>query len=191
MLARFCVIQWLMNSKFKCKNFSARITVSITTSAISFSFFAFITYISVLSQQVPDGMCLFMYSKGHLSELILFMSLSVICIQIFCLIGNMVLNISSIVLLIKRNTSTVSPSLKKKNKYSKIVIHLLIVIFINMCCWIPSTVVLVLPLAGYQMSNYVLIWIIIAIVPINSVVDPILFSILTPATIRLFSSVRR
>ena len=188
MLARFCVIQWPLTSKFKCEKFCARIIVSVITATVIFSFICVITFIKVFSQEVPDGMCLFMHSKGQLSEFILVMSLVVICVQIFCLIGNTVFNISSIVLLIKTSKSTVSPSLKKKNKYKNIVIHLLIVIFINMCCLIPSTVVFALPLAGYQMSSYILVWIIIAIVPINSTVDPVIFSILTPATIKLFSS---
>ena len=186
MLARFCVIEWPMTSKFKCEHFSARVTAFIITATISFCFISLITFINVLSQQVSDGMCLFLYSEGQLSEFILIMSLAVICIQVFCLVGNVVVNISSIVLLIKPNTS---PSLQQKNKFNKIVIYLLIVISINMCCWIPSTTVFILPLAGYQMSSYILIWILIAIVPINSVVDPILYSILTPTTIRLFSNI--
>ena len=43
MLARFCVIEWPMTSKFKCKNFSARVTFFIITATISFCFISLIT----------------------------------------------------------------------------------------------------------------------------------------------------
>ena len=101
----------------------------------------------------------------------------------------MVVNLSAVYLLIKQNKSGVSPTLKKKNKYNQIVIHLLIVIFINICCWIPSAVVSILLLIRYKMSGYLFVWIIIVVVPINSFTNPLLFSILTPNTKRVFSSV--
>ena len=70
MLARFCVIQWPMTSKFKCEKFSARITYSIMIAIVSFCFIMVITFLNVLSHPMANGMCLFMYSKGQLTQFI-------------------------------------------------------------------------------------------------------------------------
>ena len=189
MFARFRVVQWPMTSKFKCEKFSARILYFIIIAIVSFCFIVLLTFLNVISNHMPNRMCLFMYSKGELSELILFMFLLVICIQIFCLTSNIVVNLLSISLIIKQNKSGMSSTPKQKSKYNQIFIHLVIVICVNMCCWIPSVVVFILFLTGYKMSSYFFMWIIIVIVPINSIADPILFSILTPTTKRLFSRV--
>ena len=48
-----------------------------------------------------------------------------------------------------------------------------------MCCWIPSSGVFISILIEHKMSSHLLGWITVVIVPINSVLDPLLFTILT------------
>ena len=189
MFSKFCVIQWPMNSTFKCKKFCSRTILSVIITIICYCFIMTCTFTSVLNNQFPNGMCILLYKKGQLSEFITFISLVIIFVQIFCFISNVTLNILSIYTLMIKNRSTVPNSCEKKKKHKQIVIHFLIVIFTNMCCWIPSTISFILPLTGYQMPSIILVWILIAVVPINSVINPILFSILTPNMVRLFSSI--
>ena len=186
-LARFCVIQWPMTSKFKCEMFNTKITFSFVLSILTTCFIITVTFIIAFDNQIPSRICLLLHDKGQQSEFISFISLLVIFIQIICLLSNITLTVSFIFALMGNNTYTMPDSFKKEKKYKKIVTHLLIVIVNNMCCWIPSTVVFILPLVGYQLSSIFLMWIIITVIPINSVINPILFSILTPTTVRLFS----
>ena len=185
-LARFCVIKWPMTSKFKYEGFSRKLTLTVLVATVSFCFILVVSFIFDPENHVPSEVCLLLYTTGQLSKFILFSSLLVICVQIFCLISNVTLNVLSIVALVKH--SITSQSLKK-GKDKQIIINLLFVMFTNICCWIPSTTVFILPFAGYQVSSNLLAWIVITVVPINAIANPILFSILTPTMIRWVSNV--
>ena len=185
-LARFCVIKWPMTSKFKYEGFSRKLTFTVLVATVSFCFILVVSFIFGPENHVPSEVCLLLYTTGQLSKLILFSSLLVICVQIFCLISNVTLNVLPIVALVKH--SITSQSLKK-GKDKQIIINLLYVMFTNICCWIPSTTVFILPFAGYQVSSNLLAWIVITVVPINAIANPILFSILTPTMIRWVSNV--
>ena len=187
MFARFSVIQWPMDSKFKCEIFNRRIILAIIIAIIGCCIIVVLTFINGLGYHIPTSICILLYANGKPTNFILFTSLLIICVQLFCLISNIIITVLTILALSKKKSPSVSSSLKK-GKYNQIIIHLLIIIFSNMCCWIPSTVVFILPLAGYQVSNHLLSWIITIVVPINCIVDPILLSILTPHMKKWFSS---
>ena len=187
MLARFYVIQWPITSKFKCEKHIEKITSSIIFITAICCLIMIVTFICILGQHVLTGMCILLYTNGQLSEFILVTSLTVICVQIFCLISNMTVNMFSVWILITKMNSII-PHCTKNENYKQIVINLFVVIFINMCSWIPSSVVFILPLIGYQISDYLFTWVFIAVVPLNYVVNPVLFSIVTPTMKRWFSS---
>ena len=184
-LARFCVIQWPMTSKFKCEVFSRRITLAVLLTIVTCLFTVFITFVYGFGYQVPNGVCLLLYLTGQKSKIIWLTSLLIICVQMFCLISNATLTMLTIQALFKMKHSNTSQSLKgRKNK--QIIIHLLSAMVTNICCWIPSSVVFFLPLAGYQVSSYILLYIIIMVIPMHFIINPILFSILTPTLLRWF-----
>ena len=187
MLARFCVIQWPLTTNFKCEIFSRKITLTILITIIGSCLIVVITFVNVVRKHILTGVCILLYTSGQLTEFFSFVSSAVICIQIFCLISNVMINSLTILALIKLKSCSIPSSLKKE-KYNQIINNLFLVILANMCCWIPSTVVFILPLTGYQVSTYLLTWVIILVVPINYIVNPILFSILTPTVIQWFSS---
>ena len=68
---------------------------------------------------------------------------------------NVTFNLLTILELIRRESSNTSLGLIK-GKYKEIIIHLFIVIFVNICFWVPSTVVFILPLTGCQMPSIIL-----------------------------------
>ena len=74
----------------------------------------------------------------------------------------------------------------KHIRSKQVMVQLFLVIMAMLWCWIPSSIVFLLPVIGYQVSNYLLSWIIIVVVPINSVLDPLLYSLLTPDMRRNF-----
>ena len=183
-LARFCVIQWPMNSKFKSEIFSKRIILAVILSIFSCCFILAVSFMYGSGNHVPMGVCLLLYKSGELSKFILFTSLLVICVQMICLMSNMTLTVLIIHALLKH--SVASPS-SKRSTHKQIIIRLLLPMFTSMCCWIPSSVVFFLPLVGNQVSNNFLGWVIVVVVPINFIADPIFYSILTPNMIECFS----
>ena len=187
MLARFCVIQWPMTSKFKSEKFSKKVMFTIIVILVGCCFIIEFTFMIVHGSHLPNRMCLLLYTNGYLSKFILFTSMVVICIQTICLILIMTLNILTISVLNRMDESYASVS-SKKAQYTQIKTHLLIVILTNVCCWIPSSISFILPLVGYKVPSTLLVWVIITVFPINFVVNPILFSIVTPAMKRWVSS---
>ena len=126
---------------------------------------------------VQTGICLLLYISKDQSLFLLLTSLAVICSQIICLLLMLILIILSIAKLINTESGL---TLKSKDKKSvKVMKHLIVTIFTNMCCWIPSSGVFISILVGHKVSNHLLGWITVVIVPINSVLDPLLFTILT------------
>ena len=93
------------------------------------------------------------------------------------LFSNLVLHIFTRRTLTNQKESMPS-STRHRNKQVKI--YLLISNFTNICCWIPSSIVFIMPIIGHEVTNSVFAWTIILIIPINSVFDPLILTILTP-----------
>ena len=137
-MARFCVIQWPMTSKFKTEVFSRRIILAVILTIFCCCFILTFSFLYGFEGPVPTGLCLLLYNTGKLSKFILFTSLLVICVQMICLMSIMILTVLIIHAFIKHSVAT--PSVKRrKNKH--IIIQLLLAMFTSMCCWIPSSVV--------------------------------------------------
>ena len=98
--ARFCVIKWPMNSKFKCEIFNRRITFTIIMTIVGCCFIVFFTLTEGLGTlfQIP---CLLLQTNRKLTEFILFTSLTIISVQLFWLISNIIENSLTILALIK------------------------------------------------------------------------------------------
>ena len=179
LMARFCVIQWPMTSNFKSKIFIRKIILAILFSIISCCFSVVISFVYGFESHIPTGLYLLLYTSRQQPEFIWFTSLLIIFVQMISLFLSVTLTFLIILVLKKIKHSAASHNLKiRRNKV--IISHLLLAIFTCLCCWIPTTIVLILPLVGHQISNNLLEWTVITVVPINAIVNPIFFSILTP-----------
>ena len=186
-LSRFCVIRWPMTSKFKSGLFGKRICLTLTAAILCFCFIITTPFIFDPKNPAPTGLCILLHAHGQL-KFIAFLSLVIISVQMFCLISNVIFNLLTILELIRRENSNTFLGWTN-GKYKEIIIHLFIVIFVNICSWVPSIVVFILPLTGYQMPTNILTWTAVTAVPIHFAFNPVLFLILTPTFKRLFSTV--
>ena len=182
-LARFCIIQWPMTSKFKNDLFTKMVTLAIVICIVTFCFI--VSFIYELSNHVPSEICVLLTTSEQKSYFILFTTLLVICVQMFGIISNFALSILTILKIIKIKKDNTSHSLTKE-QIKNIIIHFLFVMLKNNCAWIPSTISFFLPLTGYKVSSNLFSWVIITVVPVNAVVNPILLSIVTPSIKRWF-----
>ena len=67
-----------------------------------------------------------------------------------------------------------------KDAISKsMILQLIIIIASNLVCWIPSSIIYLSTLFLSQYSADLLMWTTIAIVPINSIINPILFLVVS------------
>ena len=68
---------------------------------------------------------------------------------------------------------------KKRSTQSPLSFHVLVVVVTNATCWIPSCVTYTLALSGYPVGTAVITWVAIVVMPINSAVNPCLFTFAT------------
>ena len=184
MLTTYCVIKWPMTSKFKNKSFVKRCMEVSFYLGISFCIILISTMFSLLGNNNLLGICLPLYTPNvHLLPL-LFSTLIIVIVQIFSLMTIVTLSIFSLYTL--KNVEISSKTQTRNNNYRIVSQHLFIVIFTNICCWVPSSIVFILPLCGYQVPSYLPSWITIMVVSINPVLDPLIFTILTPEMVRNF-----
>ena len=178
MLTKFCVIKWPMISKFKDASFIKRCIEVSCILAICICIILISTIFSLLGNRSLTGMCIPLYISNSHSLPLLVTILFIVSIQIFSLVTIVTLSIASLHTL--KNTEKCSKILTKSRKYQKVSKKLLMNILTNFCCWIPSSIVFILPLFGYPVYTHLLSWITVTFVPINCVLNPLIFTILTP-----------
>ena len=140
----------------------------------------------ILGKDIPTEICLPVFISKDQALFILLISLVVILVQTCCLFLILILSFLLLTTLMRTESAT---DLQNKNAKSvKVAKHLSLVIVTNMCCWIPSDIVLILALSGYHVSNQLLSWVTLVVIPINSVLDPLIFTILTPEMRKAFTN---
>ena len=70
LMARFCVIQWPMTSKFKSKMFIRRIIFAVLLLIINCCFIVGISFVYRFGSHIPTGLCLLLYTTGQQPEFI-------------------------------------------------------------------------------------------------------------------------
>ena len=184
MLTKFYVIKWPMISKFNDASFIKRYIDVSPILAICICIILISTIFSLLDNHGLTGMCIPLYTSNSHSLPLLVITLFIVSIQIFSLVTIVTLSIASLHIL--KNAEKHSKILTKSRKYPKVSKKLLMNILINFCCWIPSSIVFILPLFGYPVYTHLLSWITITFVPINCVLNPLIFAILTPGMKKVF-----
>ena len=178
MVTRFCVIKWPMTSKFKDKSFVKKVMEISLTTVICFCIILISTILSLIGNLGFTGICIPLFTSNTCSLPLLVTTLFIVAVQFSCFVTIVILSILSIHIL--KNGEKCTATKIKNRKYRKVSHKLLMAILTNFCCWIPSSSVFLLPLFGYQVPYNLLNWITVIVVPINSVLNPIIFTILSP-----------
>ena len=184
MMARYCITRWAMTSNFLKQTFIRNciliiLTVSVTFSVLVSSAFGF------LEKSFPTGICLPLGTSGERSPFLLVVTWTVTFVQISCCFLVFTFSFLFIRTLIMSSRGI---ALKRKQvKYQKFALNSILVTFTKLCCWIPSSVVFILPVTKYSVANSILTWVTVGVIPINSVLNPLIFTLLTPNMIRIVS----
>ena len=187
MIARYCVVQWPMTSQFRNKSFVKSVVQISFITSLCLCMLLIAGLFGIYGKPVPTGICLPLYISKDQSILILLTSLIIISVQMCSLLLISVLTILIIIKLI--NTEKNRPSQINTIKSKKVSVDLLLVIIKNIWCWLPSSIVFILPLVGYQVSSHLLVVITVCVIPINTGLDPLLFTVFNPEMRRSFVKV--
>ena len=171
-LSRLMVVIFPFKSKFKDMVFVVRLMFGCWVAVISASLV--ITAYFVLNQGIPSFFCSpFMDTSGSIHE-IKYITLLVATFQVMGIIAISMMNIILLKSLKKETTVRVSKGINKA-----VLVQIFLVSGSNLICWVPSSSIF---LATLFLSSYpinLLIWNTIAIVPINSIVNPIVFLVIS------------
>ena len=194
MVSRYCVIQWPMDSRFLDPSFLRSVMVYFfTLSFVLCISFVLILY-GILGQNVPTSVCLLISTSAKHQSAIISLATSV-AVLIQTISSLVVLIFGCLLLKTVLQTENIPQKQNKSWQAKDVTIQITVLTLTNLCCWIPSSVFFTLPYFGYSVSDSTLAWITIGVVPINSALDPIFYTFLTPKmrhnlSIHLRSSLR-
>ena len=179
MVSRYCVIQWPMTSRFLHKPFYKLTTAITLFIAVSPCIFLVVIHYGMFEENVPTNVCLLIFTSPEQQSPVLF--LTTVLTVLIQLLSSLVVLISGFLLLstLIKNEMLKSSSTRKL-KTNEITMHISILTFTNLCCWIPSSVFFTFPFFGHSVAHSTLAWITIGVVPINSALDPMFFTFLSP-----------
>ena len=173
-IARFSIVQWPINSRFLQRRFIKKVLFFILFPNTCFSItICFITF-SILQDDTSTNICFLVYSSQNQQKYHILTSLGLVVCQIASLILIYMFSTLSMVILERNECETDIPDMHVKTR--KVMHNLSIVIITVSVCWIPTCIVLILPILKYSVPNIVLTSTVTCVAPITSVFDPLLFT---------------
>ena len=180
MLTKFCVIKWPMTSKLKDPSFVKRV-IEISFTVVTGICISLISTIFIFPNKYNlTGICIPLFTPYNHSLPLLVTTLFIVNVKFSCLVTIVILSILLLHTLKKTEIQT------KNKQYEKVSKKLFITILTNICCWIPSSTIFILPVFGYCVHHNLLSWMTVIVVPINPALDPFIFTILTPEMINKY-----
>ena len=124
-------------------------------------------------------MCLIFISAANLESQML---VSPVCFHLLIILSFIWVCICYILIYknIKKSKTRLASFAKEKVKQN-IPVHFILITFSNSLCWAPVSITSILTMVGYNISSEVLIAIISVAIPINSILNPLFYTITTKA----------
>ena len=167
---RCVVIVFPLNAKYKNKQFAVKWLTSIFTVSISFTILICVL-MKYLKLIIPLTTCTPFVDPTNSIYLIKIIIWLVVILQYGATFIIFIAYSIIVIRLQKSDNSILNPNLKKAN--STVIFQIIALTISNIICWIPSGII-------YLFSNKypidIAIWTPIVLTPINSIIDPIVFS---------------
>ncbi|KAG8201736.1 hypothetical protein JTE90_012796 [Oedothorax gibbosus] len=91
---------------------------------------------------------------------------------------------ASMFLTIKRDRESARPVILKKNEDAVLLLRFSFIVLTDSACWIPIVIIKLLALVGVAISHNLYSVIVVLILPINSAINPLLYTIAAPTELR-------
>lgn len=178
-LVRLIVVLFPLNIKFKSKEFISKLLGFLTFILVCFcSIVHFHTAKS--PEKHSNTMCLYVIAESPslLQEiavytLIILNTFSVVFIPVAYGSINHIISI--------RNEHIQDRAGRLSGAYVSLSMQIILVMFSNVACWVPTVVICILTLLGYEIGTVLIKWMVILILPINCAINPLVFTVLSSA----------
>lgn len=84
----------------------------------------------------------------------------------------------------EHHSSRPALSIAQKQEDAVLAVRFFLIVFIDCLCWVPIVVIKVFALAQFKIQPVIYGWIVIYIIPINSALNPILYTLAAPTYLR-------
>ncbi len=132
----------------------------------------------VLQGSVPNTLCSPLIDPQNSTFLSIAFAIFSILIQVVAIISNIVMY-SKLISEIRSSHKNVGAAKSKKTSDVPIFVQLVAITSSNLLCWIPSGIIHLISLFVKPYPMEMLIWVNIVVLPMNSIVNPIIFIITT------------
>ena len=175
--SRYKVVDQPLDTQFKETNYVFKFIMVIfictgllTIGLILLSYF--------LIKENPTALCSpFVDPTNSIILVKIFTWLSVI-IQIFA-ISFICFTYGNLIKTFKKSNDTMKTAMSMKRSIVPLLIQLITVTISNIICWIPSSIIYLTSMLIDKYPVEMLVWTVVVIVPINSIINPIVFIITT------------
>ena len=178
--SRLMVVSHPLDSKFKNSIYVLKYVLSIFTLSIIMSIVTTII-VKTIYESVPMQFCSPFIDLSNSLALLNIISWFIAILQIVAVI--IIIVIYCLLLKdLKYSQQKMKESVSKKTSYVGLTVQIIVVTGSNLLCWIPSSIIY---LVSNFLNNYpieMIMWTIIAVVPINCIVNPIVFIVTTLRT---------
>ncbi len=177
--SRLSVVKYPFDSSFKESSFVAKVLAIACGSCVVLSIITDISY-RLSYHQVPTGLCLHTADPPNTNHLVKTLTLFTSTYQILSIKLIAVFYTKLILSLMKKSVIDVTQGNKPiERPINKTMIFQLVVVTLsNLICWLPPGVIFVTFAFLPQYPLAIIFWTTIAVLPINSIVNPVTFFVL-------------
>jgi len=152
---------------------------------IMWLFFTGLGSILVFSEILLQNDLCFILDLTHISiiqsfksKIIISLLVTFLIINLLCLVGGLICNIVSVIYL-RRAKKEAGQQFGATDR--KLAIRIILVCVSNFLSWIVVIPVTILSISGYHLDNNSLSWVVTVALPMNSILNPVLYTFATPA----------
>ena len=171
-ISRLFVVKFPFNSHFKSvKIFIRYIIGGILCDVVCCIVVAYIYGFVEQNNFMPSPVCIYL-GETFKSPVVKNVTVVVAFLQIFCFI------ITTVIYVVIMGTLKNQNIKKNFEAEQQVLIQVLLVTATNAICWIPSSILYLTSIAMETYPTSLIMWNVILINPVNSVINPIIFSII-------------
>ncbi len=172
-LSRLMVVKYPMDSKFKRFSFARKITTFLFLATGLFSI-SETTVASVTLPSLPNSLCLQSFEHSKTSVLVKGITFSTAALQLVSA-GAIVLCHCLLVSKLIKSRHSLQQTKSSAQSNASLYAQLGVVTVSCFLCWIPANIIFVLSLYLTEYPLVMIPWVIVALTPINSVLNPLVF----------------
>ncbi len=173
--SRLMVVMHPLDSKFKQTNHVVRVNGAVFSSAFLVASVVATLSMSIYSK-VPFTICS-PFQDPNNEQMLTVVIIIVRMLFLLAMVISILAAYTALIISLKESQKRVQASKSKKESNTSLLLQIVTLTASNLICWVPSSVIFTVGVFWQPYPTQMLMWIVIAADPINSLMDPVVFSV--------------